>query len=190
MRKMYKTLIAAAAIPLTAVITTIGASPAAAGQYSVNPCVEGGPTKKDNKLAEEFNKTLEDDLAGHMDGYRVTCAKAVIDAVQERDLGKHAAEIAITTSIVETHLQNINIEVDHDSLGLFQQRAHWGSAGDRLDPEWATDAFLDEMLRMYHGDSWKDGLMGDVSQAVQRSAYPDRYQPMTDDAETIVDKLW
>ncbi|MFD0775294.1 hypothetical protein ACFQZ2_15275 [Streptomonospora algeriensis] len=190
MRKLYKTLIAAAAVPLTAAITAVGASPAEASQYSVNPCVEDGPTKKDDKLAEKLNGKLNADMAGQFDGYRVTCADAVIDAVQDRGLGKHAATIAIATTIVETHLQNINIEVDHDSLGLFQQRAHWGSDSARLDPEQATDAFLDEMMRVYPGESWKDPLMGNVSQGVQRSAYPDRYQPMTGDAAAIVNELW
>src|SRR5204862_28514 len=28
------------------------------------------------------------------------------------------------------------------SLGLFQQRANWGSAAQRMDPVWATTAFL------------------------------------------------
>src|SRR5258706_226065 len=37
------------------------------------------------------------------------------------------------------------IDVDHgdrDSLGLFQQRANWGTAAQRMDPMWATTAFL------------------------------------------------
>ncbi|GAA4906220.1 hypothetical protein [Streptomonospora salina] len=192
MRKLYKTLIAAAAVPLSAAVTTVGAAPAEAAttQYSVNPCAEDGPTKKDEKLADRLNDTLEDDLKGQMDGYRVSCARAVVDAVQDRGMGNRVADIAVTTTIVETHLQNINVEVDHDSLGLFQQRAHWGSGSDRLDPEWATNAFLDEMVRLYPGEGWKDNQIGIVSQGVQRSAYPDRYQPMSADAMTIVDELW
>ncbi|RNL86802.1 hypothetical protein [Halostreptopolyspora alba] len=192
MRKLHKTLIAAAALPLSAALTIIGAAPAEAGttRYSVNPCVDGGPTKEDQKMANQLNGMLEADMSGNMDDYRVSCARAVIEAVQERGMGSHAANIAVTTVIVETHLQNINVEVDHDSLGLFQQRAHWGSPPDRANAEWATNAFLDEMENLYPDESWKDDPIGKVSQSVQRSAYPDRYQPMAGDAKTIVDELW
>lgn len=192
MRKLHKTLIAATMLPLSAALTIIGATPAGAGttQYSVNPCMDGGPTKKDQAMADRLNGMLEADMAGSMDDYRVSCARAVIEAVKERGMGSRAADIAVTTVIVETHLQNINVEVDHDSLGLFQQRAHWGSPPDRANAEWATNAFLDEMQHLHPNGNWKDNPIGEVAQSVQRSAYPGRYQPMAEDAKTIVDELW
>ncbi|MBB4932918.1 hypothetical protein F4561_003738 [Lipingzhangella halophila] len=192
MRKLHKTLITAAALPLSAALAIIGAAPADAGttRYSVNPCMDGGPTKEDQAMADRLNGILEADMEGQMDDYRVSCARAVIEAVQERGMDQHAADAAITTAIVETHLQNINIEVDHDSLGLFQQRGHWGSPPDRANAEWATNAFLDEMENLYPDESWKDDPIGEVTQGVQRSAYPDRYGTMVEDAKTIVDELW
>lgn len=31
---------------------------------------------------------------------------------------------------------------DHDSCGVFQQRASWGSVANRMDPKWACHAFM------------------------------------------------
>ncbi len=190
MRKLHKTPLAATVL-LSAALTIIGAAPAdAETQHSVNPCMEGGPTKNDQEIADQLNDTLEDRMSDRMNDYRTSCARAAVEAVKDRDMGRDAANIAVTTAIVETDLQNINVEVDHDSLGLFQQRAHWGSPSDRVDTEWATNAFLDEMENLYPGESWKDTSIGEVSQGVQRSAFPDRYQPVAGDAKKIVDELW
>ena len=99
----------------------------------------------------------------------------VVAAVRARGLASRAAVIAITTVIVETHLQNISVEVDHDSLGLFQQRASWGTRQQRLDPTWATNAFLNRMLSLYPNNSWMTAPIGEVCQAVQVSAFPSRW---------------
>ncbi|AWS48530.1 hypothetical protein DKM19_19055 [Streptosporangium sp. 'caverna'] len=128
-------------------------------------------------------------MRGYMTAYRVSCARMVIKAVHDRGLDPRAAVIAIATTIVETSIQNISEEVDHDSLGLFQQRASWGSASQRLNPTWATNAFLDKMLRAYPNNSWKTASIGAVCQAVQVSAYPDRYQVEAGDAQIIVNTL-
>ena len=90
----------------------------------------------------------------------------VVAAVHNRDLQPRAAVVAITTTIVESSIQNISDEVDHDSLGLFQQRASWGSAAQRLDPAWATNAFLDRMVRLYPNESWASAPVGEVCQTV------------------------
>ena len=37
---------------------------------------------------------------------------------------------------------------DHDSLGIFQQRAGWGTATQRLDPTTSTNRFLDALLAL------------------------------------------
>jgi hypothetical protein len=110
--------------------------------------------------------------------------------VYDRGLDRRAAVIAVATIIVETSVQNISEEVDHDSLGLFQQRASWGSRSQRLNPTWATNAFLDKMLRVYPNNSWKSAPIGEVCQAVQVSAYPDRYQVQAGDAQIIVNTIW
>lgn len=145
--------------------------------------------RTDEEIAEDLNDELDADMAGHMKGEHVSHARAMVEAAQERDMDRRAATIAVTTAIVETHLDNLSWG-DRDSVGLFQQRDHYGSHEDRLDPTWAVNAFYDEMKRVYPDGSWDDEPIGDVAQGAQRSAYPDRYQHQADDAEVIVDHLW
>jgi hypothetical protein len=157
--------------------------------YPTAPCVSGGPTAADSAAATRLNGVLTGALRNAMTPYRVSCARAVIDAVQRRGLGERAAVIAITTTIVESGIENIKVEVDGTSLGLFQQIEAWGSATERLDPEWATNAFLDAMEDFYPNGTWRTAPIGEVCQTVQRSAYPARYQPQAADAQRIVDEL-
>jgi hypothetical protein len=204
-RRHGRTAAAALVICATLLVTGIGAAaedvptpdldePAAfaapEAAYPVAPCDPNGPTAADGEIAATLNGTLQRDMRGHMDAYRTSCARMVVAAVKARGLSPRAATIAITTVIVETHLQNIDKEVDHDSLGLFQQRASWGSRADRLNPGKATNAFLNKMQRVYPNGSWQNAPIGQVCQAVQVSAYPDRYQPQAGDAQIIVDALW
>ncbi|UMP04362.1 VCBS repeat-containing protein [Amycolatopsis sp. EV170708-02-1] len=158
--------------------------------YATAPCDRSGTTSEDAALATRLNGTLTAKMRGYLTAYRMSCARMVVDAVRDRGLSQRAAAIAIATVIVETSLQNISEEVDHDSLGLFQQRASWGSAANRLNPVWATNAFLDKMVRVYPNGSWSTAPIGEVCQAVQVSAYPDRYQTEAGDAQKIVSALW
>ncbi|KHD73921.1 hypothetical protein MB27_31885, partial [Actinoplanes utahensis] len=125
-----------------------------------------------------------------MTAYRVSCARMVVKAVRDRGLPQHAATIAATTVAVETTFQNISEMVDHDSLGLFQQRASWGSAANRLNPTWSTNAFLNKMTSLYPSNSWMNAAVGKVSQDVQVSAYPQRYYDNASDGKIIADTLW
>ena len=71
-----------------------------------------------------------------------------------------------------------------------QQRASWGSAANRLNPIWATNAFLNKMIDVYPNDAWMGAPIGEVCQRVQISAFPGRYQPEAGDAQKIVDAVW
>jgi hypothetical protein len=166
----------------------IGAGPAAA--YAVAPCVPGGPSASDGSIAASLNPRLSGRMRNALNAYRMSCARAVVDAVKARGLNNRAAVIAITTTIVESTIQNVAEEVDHDSLGLFQQRASWGTAQERLNPAWATNAFLSKMIKIYPNNAWATAPIGEVCQAVQVSAYPARYQPEAPDAQLIVNALW
>ncbi|WP_433133222.1 FG-GAP repeat domain-containing protein [Micromonospora sp. CA-240977] len=181
------------AVPASAAEPTPTIPPAfasAAVAYPTAPCDPNGTTGADSTMATQLNAQLRSDMRGYMNAYRTSCARMVVNAVKARGLTSRAAVIAIATVIVETHLQNVDEELDHDSLGLFQQRASWGSAAERLNPTWATNAFLGKMLREYPNNSWKTAPIGEVCQAVQVSAYPDRYQTQAADAQIIVDALW
>ncbi|GAA3821936.1 hypothetical protein GCM10022226_47870 [Sphaerisporangium flaviroseum] len=153
------------------------------------PCDPNGPTSTDSALATQLNGTLRAKMRGYMSAYRVSCARMIIEAVRDRGLHPRAAVIAVTTTIVESSIDNISEELDHDSLGLFQQRASWGTRAQRLNPTWATNAFLNKMLSKYPNNRWMTEPIGEICQAVQVSAYPDRYQPQAGDAQIIVDAI-
>ena len=161
-----------------------------AAAYSTAPCDPAGPSATDGSVATQLNGRLSGSLRNAMTAYRVSCARQVVQAVKQRGLGERAAVIAITTTIVESTLQNIDQMVDHTSLGLFQQQNNWGTRDQRLNPVWATNKFLDKMVQLYPGNAWAGRPIGEVCQAVQVSAYPERYQPQAGDAQIIVDALW
>ncbi|GIH75222.1 hypothetical protein Plo01_16510 [Planobispora longispora] len=181
---------AGALLLAAAAVAAVPASAATAAPLPTAPCGSRGVTAEDTELAARLNARLAKKLRGYMNGYRVSCARVVVAAVRARGLPREAAVIAITTAIVETGVRNIDREVDHDSLGVFQQRATWGSAAQRLNVAWATGAFLDKMLRKYPGGSWRSAKVGDVCQRVQVSKYPERYQPQAGDGQIIVSALW
>ncbi|GAA4972167.1 FG-GAP-like repeat-containing protein [Actinoplanes utahensis] len=185
-RRGATTALATAA--LIAGLLTGTATPAHA--YATVACSAAGVTAADNALAASLNSRLQARMRNQMTGYRVSCARAVVAAVQARGLDRRAATIAVATVIVESTIQNISEEVDHDSLGLFQQRASWGSRQQRLDPAWATNAFLNKMLSLYPDGSWRTRPVGQVAQAVQVSAYPSRYEPEAADAAVITGALF
>jgi hypothetical protein len=158
--------------------------------YTTAVCDSAGTTPADAALATQLNGRLGAKMRGYMSAYRVSCARMIVKSVRQRGMPSRAAVIAIATAIVEASIDNVSEEVDHDSLGLFQQRASWGSRTQRLNPTWATNAFLDKMVRLYPNNSWMTAQIGVVCQAVQVSDYPERYQPQAADAQTIVNALW
>jgi hypothetical protein len=176
----------AASTALAGLLTLV--APTAARADTTADCVSGGPIAADATTATRLNSVLTGSLTGAMTAYRVSCARAVINAVHQRGLSDRAAVIAVTTTIVESTLRNVT-GGDDSSVGLFQQLDSWGSAADRLNPAWATNAFLDKMVRAYPDNAWQDEAVGTVCQKVQVSAYPERYQPQAADAQKIVDAL-
>ncbi|MDX3568797.1 hypothetical protein [Streptomyces sp. ID05-47C] len=154
----------------------------AAADYSC-----GAMYDSDQALANQLNDNLTGTLRGYMTPYRISCARAIVNTVRARGLTERAAVIAVTTSIVETTLRNNPNMEDHDSVGLFQQRASWGSFENRMDPTWATNAFVNGMLNV---SNWQSRPIGEVCQAVQNSAYPDRYQVQAADGARIAGALF
>ena len=115
-------------------------------------------------------------------------AATIVHRVVERSLPRRAAVIAISTVIVEAELVNVGYG-DRDSLGLYQQRPSqgWGTPEQVLNPVAATDTFLDRLVEL---PGWAGMPPGDAAQAVQRSAFPDRYGPQEGPAAALVDRFW
>jgi len=89
------------------------------------------------------------------------------------------------------------VGTDHTSVGIMQQQAifSWGAVGTStwatdpqgvikrlMTPRFAAAKFFERMAKV---DDWADKEPGKVAQAVQISAFPDRYTDKVELAETI-----
>ena len=156
-------------------------------------CHPNGVTAADTAIARGLRPSMTGNRMGRsVSGYNISCARSIVRQVLSRGLSARAAVIAVTTAIAESTLHNYTLAVDHDSLGLFQQRPSmgWGRPEQLLDPGFATDAFLNKMIRLYPNNSWTAGDIGQISQRVQVSGYPGAYSPEANDARLIVGQLW
>ncbi|GAA3636894.1 hypothetical protein GCM10022223_64400 [Kineosporia mesophila] len=176
----------AADVPVVGPVDT----PAGIAAISTTACDPDGTKSADTTAANSLDGRLTGGLSGGITAYQASCARMIVKTVRDRGLSRQAGVIAVTTAIVESTLHNYTEETDHDSLGLFQQRASWGSVANRTNATWATTAFLNKMEDKYPNNSWQSAPVGEVCQAVQVSAYPDRYQAQAADAGRIVDAVW
>ncbi|NHC46736.1 SGNH/GDSL hydrolase family protein [Motilibacter aurantiacus] len=125
-------------------------------------------------------------------------ATTIVSEVVQRRMPTRAAVVAIATALQESTLRNLasfavpdslsfpNDGVapgDHDSVGIFQQRAGWGSIQQRMTPTYAAGEFLDELGNV---EGWQAMPITVAAQAVQVSAYPDAYAKWEDRAAQIV----
>ncbi len=88
---------------------------------------------------------------------------------------------------------------DHDSLGLFQMRPQsgWGTVAELMDPKYQAAAFFGGLTGPNYPSprglldipGWQSMGLGEVAQAVEVSAYPDRYDNYAPVAETILGAL-
>ncbi|WP_218041823.1 hypothetical protein, partial [Acrocarpospora macrocephala] len=156
-------------------------------------CAPDGETGTDTAIADQVRPQMNGARLGtSVNAYNVSCARIITTTTKNRNLDKRAAVIAVTTAITESTLHNYTVAVDHDSLGLFQQRPSqgWGTSDQLTDPVYATNAFLNAMLRKFPNNSWMSGDIGSICQTVQVSAVPDAYAKEVHDAQLLVDALW
>ncbi len=137
-----------------------------------------------------------------LDQIQMNNALKIVQAGQAMGLPKRAFVIAVATSLQESGLRNLastripesynyNAEgdgSDHDSVGLFQQRAStgWGAVWQLMDPTYAATAFYSALLRV---TGWEGLPLTVAAQRVQVSAYPDHYAQHEARAQQIVDAL-
>jgi hypothetical protein len=107
---------------------------------------------------------------------------AAVQVAAEHRLPASAAVVAVTAGLVESEVRNLD-HGDRDSLGWLQQRASWGPASERLNPAVAAGKFYDHLVRV---PSWQTRPVGEVAQAVQVSAFPDRYALRVSEARRLV----
>ncbi|MFC4245010.1 C40 family peptidase [Gryllotalpicola reticulitermitis] len=88
---------------------------------------------------------------------------------------------------------------DHDSLGIFQMRPQsgWGTVAELMDPQYQAEAFYGGPTGPNKGSPrglldiphWDSLPLGAAAQAVEVSAYPDRYQAQEKAAHGILAAL-
>lgn len=111
-------------------------------------------------------------------------ARLIIGVGREIGASDRAIATALATAMVESSLRNVAYG-DRDSLGLFQQRPSygWGTPEQILDPVRATKVFFGgpgdpnggTTRGLFDIPGWQDKSFGDAAQAVQISAFPERY---------------
>ncbi|WP_235038006.1 LysM domain-containing protein [Microbacterium sp. 18062] len=150
-----------------------GAAPAASAEPAAAPVPAAAP-------------------ALELDAEQAANAQTIIRIGRELGVSDRGILIALGTAMQESWLRNLDWG-DRDSLGLFQQRPStgWGTADEVRDPDRATRAFFggpaDPNGTRTQGlldiPGWETLPYADAAQAVQISAYPDRYarweQPAT-----------
>ncbi len=127
-------------------------------------------------------------------------AARIIKVGQELKVPPRGWVVAVATAMQESRLRNLanptvagsetipneGVGSDHDSVGLFQQRASWGTVAQRMTPEYAARKFYEKLLKV---PGWERMPLTRAAQAVQISAFPDAYAKHETLAATIVNAL-
>jgi hypothetical protein len=118
---------------------------------------------------------------------QVKNAWAIVQEGHKMGVSSRGQQIAIATAMQESNLFNLKKAVDHDSLGLFQQRpsSGWGSKKQLVNPTYAAHAFYAVLVK--HKNTW--GTLWLAAQTVQRSAFPHAYQKHATAAAKVVKEL-
>ncbi|MEV8143816.1 NlpC/P60 family protein [Specibacter sp. NPDC078709] len=141
---------------------------------------------------------------------QVTVAKAYIAVGRARGVPDDGIVIALMMGLQESNLQMLanpsvpeslkfphdGVGSDHDSIGSAQQRpsAGWGSIGNLMQPAYNAEAFYGGPRGPNHGSprglldiqGWRQMDKGAAAQAVQGSAFPERYAKWQPEAAAIL----
>ncbi|MGW7352175.1 peptidoglycan-binding protein [Streptomyces sp. NPDC054784] len=130
----------------------------------------------DSELRQTFRTALDlgpEELAN---------ARTVIGVGKGANISEQGQVIALMTAMQESKFVNYLVPVDHDSLGIFQQRPStgWGTPEQITDVPTSSKSFygvapFGSNPGLIQIPNWETRPPGEVCQAVQRSAYPDRY---------------
>lgn len=134
-------------------------------------------------------------------------ATAVIAEGQRRGITARGIQIALATCLVESDMLMYanskvpeSLDMPHDavgsdgfSVGLFQQQVRqgpngwwWGDCATCMNPTASAGLFYDRLARLdYNGPN----SPGSYAQAVQQSAFPDRYDERMGDAVDLYNRL-
>ncbi|MFS0867717.1 LysM peptidoglycan-binding domain-containing protein [Microbacterium sp. 179-B 1A2 NHS] len=119
-----------------------------------------------------------------LDDDQIANVRLIIEVGRSRGVSRDGIAVALSTAMVESWIRNLDWG-DRDSLGLFQQRpsAGWGTEDQVRDRRRAAAAFFggpqdpngQETRGLLDVPGWQKMDLADAAQAVQISAYPERY---------------
>jgi cell wall-associated NlpC family hydrolase len=168
----------------------------------------GGGNLTDMICAGHIGKTVTIPTQGgvtmSLDAEQVTNAAIISNEAKAMGIPPEGVVIALMTGLQESslfNLPNINVPAsltnpnaqwgrytrhsppsNYGSLGVFQQRASWGTVNERLTVSYAAKQFFGHMLGV---KNWQTKSPGKVAQKVQVSAYPSAYAPWQAGASTL-----
>ncbi|MEU5531647.1 hypothetical protein [Streptomyces sp. NPDC020362] len=119
----------------------------------------------------------------------IAVTRKVYEVGQRMNVSEKVMLAGFETGWVESRMNNLSCG-DRDSLGVFQQRPSqgWGSPEQVMDVDYAAGKFFEVALQMEPG--MEGGTAGQLAQAVQRSAYPERYDQAEDIARALEDEAF
>ncbi|MET7397501.1 hypothetical protein ABZS66_28835 [Dactylosporangium sp. NPDC005572] len=137
-----------------------------------------------------------------LDQRQMDNAATIVRQGRAQGMPRRALVVAVATAMQESSLYNVaskavpsslrlpheGLSSDHDSVGLFQQRASqgWGTVPQLMDPAHSAMLFYGALSRVR---GWERMSVTAAAQAVQRSAFPGAYQKHAAKAEQIVAAL-
>jgi murein DD-endopeptidase MepM/ murein hydrolase activator NlpD len=188
------------------VLVLVGASVIASAttRAECGPAVTGVP--------DTLTATTADGATVGLDRAQLTHAATIIQIGSATDgVGRDGILVALMAALTESQLRMLTNTTaypssaryphdgdgsDNDSLGLFQMRpaAGWGSVPDLMDPEYQVRAFFGGPDGPNGGSprglldipGWQELPKGMAAQAVEVSAFPDRYSAYEPVAEAIL----
>ncbi|GAB3767894.1 M23 family metallopeptidase [Microlunatus parietis] len=178
-------------------------------------CTVGGGGIVVRNVPDSLAATTADGTRFTLNRKQLTHAATIIEIGNRIDgVGRPGIQIALMAALTESTLRqlantgaypesgsypNDGNGSDHDSLGLFQMRpaAGWGTVAELMDPTYQAKAFFGGPTGPNHPSprglldipGWQDMDPGEAAQAVEVSAYPDRYRNYEPVAATILNTL-
>lgn len=176
MKETSSALIAGlAALVLIPVVLVLALSADSKPPASAGLC--GGATAIGGELPD--GGTYTQDQAGY--------AAIIVDTGIALNVPPRGQVIALATALVESTMENPDYG-DRDSVGLFQQRPSqgWGTVEELTNPPVAAAKFYEALVKVR---DWETRDPGEVAQAVQASAFPDRYGEKMAEASAIYESV-
>lgn len=177
-KKILAALVAGAVfVVLMVVFSQAAPAPAAAAPQTVDDCTVDSPVGRN--------------------------ARIVIQAARDAKVGQAGAEVGLAVILVESEGLNLASRAvpeslkyqndgvakgDHDSINLFQQRVSMGwfdTVEHGMDPTVAAASFFSALVKV---KGWEGMSPGAAGQAVQRSAFPARYDEQRQAAQALYAK--